>query len=105
MAQERPYVAVLLDIMLPGLNGYQVCQSLRDSGDRTPVLMLTALTEALDEAEGLDCGADDWLRKPFSQVVLLARLRALIRRGGAARAPVLVVGDLRLDPAARRAWL
>lgn len=105
LARENDYDAVLLDVMLPGLDGYQLCRTLRAEQDWTPVLMLTALPDDLDEAEGLDCGADDWVSKPFSHVVLLARLRALLRRGSAESAPVLAAGDLRLDPSARIATL
>ena len=107
MAQNNPYAAVVLDIMLPGLNGYRVCRQLRDEDNWTPILMLTAKDGSLDEAEGLDTGADDYLTKPFSYVVLLARLRALLRRSGRAtdtRRKELAVGDLRYDPAARRAY-
>ena len=101
MAQNQPYDAVVLDIMLPKLNGYQVCSSLREGGSWVPILMLTAKDGEFDEAEALDTGADDFLRKPFSFVVLMARLRALIRRGTGERPATLSVGDLRLDPAAR----
>jgi DNA-binding response OmpR family regulator len=101
MATENPYDAVVLDIMLPKLNGYEVCARLRDRGNWVPVLMLTAKQGELDEAEALDTGADDFLSKPFSFVVLVARLRALIRRGAGERPAVVTVGDLRLDPAAR----
>ncbi len=101
MASEEPYDAVVLDIMLPGMNGYQVCAALRERGNWTPILMLTAKDGEYDEAEALDTGADDFLSKPFSYVVLLARLRALVRRGVAQRPAVLTVGDLRLDPATR----
>jgi len=100
MARQHPYEAVVLDILLPGLNGYRVCGHLRREGIRTPILMLTAKNGEYDEAEALDTGADDFLAKPFSYVVLLARLRALVRRGGPVRAPALRVGDLYLDPAA-----
>lgn len=99
-AEENEYAAILLDIMLPGLNGYKVCAALRQSGDTTPIMMLTAKDGEYDEAEGLDTGADDYLTKPFSYVVLVARLRALLRRGGAPVAPV-EIGDLVIDPAAR----
>lgn len=99
-ADENTYAAILLDVMLPGLNGYRVCQSLRQSGHSTPIMMLTAKDGEYDEAEGLDTGADDYLTKPFSYVVLVARIRALMRRGGAAQG-TLEVGDLLLDPAAR----
>ncbi len=101
MAQNQPYDAVILDIMLPKLNGYQVCAGLREAGNWVPVLMLTAKDGEFDEAEALDTGADDFLRKPFSFVVLMARLRALIRRGTGERPTVLTVGDLKLDPASR----
>ncbi|MEU5128372.1 response regulator transcription factor [Streptomyces mobaraensis] len=100
LAREHPYRAIVLDIMLPGLNGYRVCARLRAAGVTTPVLMLTAKNGEYDEAEALDTGADDFLAKPFSYVVLEARLRALLRRGGGGRA-VLNVGDLWLDPADR----
>ncbi|MER5884732.1 response regulator transcription factor [Streptomyces sp. NPDC001941] len=96
------YDAVVLDLMLPGLNGYQVCGRLRRLGDPTPVLMLTAKDGEYDEAEGLDTGADDYLTKPFSFVVLLARLRALGRRGGARDDRTLQAGDLTLDVVGRR---
>jgi DNA-binding response OmpR family regulator len=97
-ARERPYGAIVLDILLPGMNGYKVCQTLRDEGIWTPVLMLTAKTGEYDEAEALDTGADDFLSKPFSFVVLVARLRALARRGTSPRPAELIVGDLALDP-------
>jgi two-component system OmpR family response regulator len=104
MARSNDYDAIVLDILLPGLNGYRICAELRDGGNWTPILMLTALDEDLDEAEALDTGADDYLSKPFSFVVLVARLRALLRRGAAPRPAVLQVGGLRLDPAAHRCW-
>jgi two-component system, OmpR family, response regulator len=104
LGQENEYDAIVLDILLPKVNGYRVCSELRESGNWAPILMLTALDEELDEAEALDCGADDFLSKPFSYVVLLARLRALLRRGAAPRPAVLEFGDLRLDPAAHRCW-
>src|SRR5688572_33309666 len=104
MAREHPYAAIVLDIMLPGLNGYRICSTLRDEGNWTPILMLTAKDGELDEAEALDTGADDFLTKPFSFVVLTARLRALLRRGAPARPAVLTAGDLRLDPASHLAW-
>ncbi len=97
-AQEVDYAAIVLDIMLPGKNGYEVCRELRAAGNTTPILMLTAKDGEYDEAEGLDTGADDYLRKPFSFVVLVARLRALLRRGPAPAAVSLTVGDLTLDP-------
>jgi two-component system OmpR family response regulator len=104
MARENPYDAIVLDIMLPGMNGYRLCATLREEGIWTPVLMLTAKDGEFDEAEALDTGADDYVTKPFSYVVLVARLRALIRRGAAERPAILEAGDLRFDPAARRAW-
>ncbi len=100
-AREQPYAAVVLDILLPGMNGYQVCRTLRQEQVWTPILMLTAKSGEYDEAEALDTGADDFLSKPFSFVVLVARLRALVRRGGSPRPPVLGCGDLVLDPATR----
>ncbi|MEA2505858.1 MAG: hypothetical protein QOH48_476 [Actinomycetota bacterium] len=102
MAQENPYDAVVADIMLPGVNGFQICRELRTEGNWTPILMLTAKDGELDEAEALDVGADDYLTKPFSYVVLRARLRALMRRGARERPPVLAAGDLTVDPATRR---
>jgi DNA-binding response OmpR family regulator len=104
MAREHAYDAIVLDIMLPGVNGFRICSTLRDEGNWTPILMLTAKDGELDEADALDMGADDYLTKPFSSVVLVARLRALMRRGAAERPTVLEAGDLRYDPAARRAW-
>ncbi|MDH3307229.1 MAG: response regulator transcription factor [Acidimicrobiia bacterium] len=104
MAQENSYDAIILDIMLPGMNGYKLCAGLRDRGDWTPVLMLTAKDGELDEAEALDTGADDYLTKPFSYVVLVARLRALLRRTGGAPQMVYEAGDLRVDPAAHQCW-
>ena len=101
MATNQPYDAIVLDIMLPKLNGFQVCARLREAGNWVPILMLTAKDGEFDEAEALDTGADDFLRKPFSFVVLMARLRALIRRGSGERPTVLSVGDLTLDPASR----
>lgn len=101
-AFAQSYDVITLDIMLPELNGYRVCQNLRSSGVPTPILMLTAKDGEYDEADALDVGADDFLRKPFSMVVLLARIRALARRGGAAAGKVLCVGDLRLDMASKR---
>ena len=95
--REGGYDLILLDIMLPGQNGYRVCAELRRSGVRTPILMLTAKDGDLDEAEALDTGADDYLRKPFSFPVLVARVRALLRRAAQGDPPPLVVGDLRLD--------
>jgi len=103
MARQNPYDAIVLDILLPGMNGYQVCAALREEGIWTPILMLTAKDGEFDEAEALDTGADDYVTKPFSFVVLVARLRALIRRGAGERPAVLEAGDLRFDPGTRRA--
>lgn len=100
-ARHGDYDAVVLDIMLPGMSGYDVVRTLRTEKNWLPVLMLSAKDGEYDEADGLDYGADDYLTKPFSFVVLLARLRALLRRGGAERAPVLVSGEIELDPALR----
>jgi two-component system OmpR family response regulator len=105
MARENPFDAIILDVMLPGANGYQVCRTLRSEGNWTPILMLTAKDGVWDQVEGLDTGADDYLTKPFSYAVLIARLRALRRRGAQARPTVLEAGHLRLDPATRRVWL
>jgi len=104
MAREHPYDVIVLDIMLPGVNGYRLCSALRRDGIWTPILMLTAKEGELDEVEALDSGADDYLTKPFSYAVLVARLRALLRRGARERPAVLEAGDLRLDPAAKQAW-
>jgi two-component system, OmpR family, response regulator len=104
LATERDYAAVLLDIMLPKLNGYRVCAELRRAERWVPVLMLTAKDGEFDQVDGLDCGADDYLTKPFSYPVLLARLRALLRREPVPRPATLTAGDLRLDPAAHRCW-
>ncbi|NNC92019.1 MAG: response regulator transcription factor [Acidimicrobiia bacterium] len=101
MATANTYEAVVLDIMLPKLNGYRVCAELRAQSNWVPILMLTAKDGEYDEAEALDTGADDYLTKPFSFVVLVAHLRALIRRGTGARPAILSVGDLTLDPAKR----
>lgn len=103
-AKETGYDSIVLDIMLPGLSGYKVCAELRDAGVWTPILMLTAKDGEFDEAEALDTGADDFLTKPFSFVVLVARIRALLRRGQQDRPTVLSSGDLRLDPALHRVW-
>jgi two-component system OmpR family response regulator len=104
MAQAHPYDVIVLDVMLPGLSGFETCRRLRNEGVWSPVLMLTARDAVEDRVGGLDAGADDYLTKPFSFAELLARLRALARRGGVERPTELAVGDLRLDPAARRAW-
>jgi DNA-binding response OmpR family regulator len=101
-ATSHPVDVIILDVMLPGLDGYQVCARLRAAGHWTPVLMLTAMDDDLDQAEGLDLGADDYLSKPFAYPVLLARLRALLRRGATARPAVLEADGLRLDPATRQ---
>ncbi len=101
MATDTDYDAVVLDVMLPGRNGYDVVTSLRERGVTTPVLMLSAKAGEHDVADGLDVGADDYLTKPFSFVVLVARLRALLRRPAQVRPALLAVGDLVLDPAAR----
>ncbi|NUW37064.1 response regulator transcription factor [Nonomuraea sp. SMC257] len=102
MATENPYDVIVLDVMLPRMNGYTVCARLREAGNWTPIMMLTAKDGVYDEAEALDTGADDYLSKPFSYVVLLARLRALVRRGGRERPVSITVGDLVLDPAGLR---
>ncbi|HET6949795.1 MAG TPA: response regulator transcription factor [Acidimicrobiales bacterium] len=103
-ATEGTYDLVLLDIMLPGRNGYRICADLRAAGDWTPILMLTAKDGDLDEAEALDTGADDFLTKPFSFAVLVARVRALLRRAPDRAVAPTTVGDLRIDPARRRVW-
>ena len=90
--------------MLPGRNGYEICANLREHGDWTPILMLTAKDGDLDEAEGLDTGADDYLTKPFSFAVLTARIRALLRRTTGRNPAPVQAGDLRIDPSQRRAW-
>ena len=100
-AREREYGAIVLDLLLPGMNGYQVCRTLREEGIWTPILMLTAKSGEYDEAEALDTGADDFLSKPFSFVVLVARLRAIARRTVGPRPISHVVGDLVVDPARR----
>lgn len=97
MATEHDYAAVVLDVMLPGRNGFRVCSDLRADGIDTPILMLTAKSGEYDEAEGLDAGADDYLTKPFSFVVLAARVRAMLRRAGPRQAVVQVIGDLEID--------
>jgi two-component system OmpR family response regulator len=102
LARHGDYDAMILDVMLPGLSGYRVVRALRAEQRWLPVLMLSAKDGEYDQADGLDCGADDYLTKPFSYVVLLARLRALLRRGAPQRPTVLAVGDLVLDPAQRR---
>jgi two-component system OmpR family response regulator len=104
MAEAHPYDAIVLDVMLPGMTGFETCRRLRTAGIWSPVLMLTARDAVEDRIVGLDSGADDYLTKPFSFAELLARLRALARRGSVERPAILEVGDLRLDPASRRAW-
>jgi two-component system OmpR family response regulator len=101
---ENPYDAIVLDVMLPDLDGFEVSRRLREAGRWSPVLMLTARDAVADRVAGLDAGADDYLTKPFSFAELLARLRALVRRGAAERPAVLRVGDLQLDPARRTVW-
>jgi DNA-binding response OmpR family regulator len=101
LARHGNYDAMILDVMLPGLSGYRVVRQLRAERHWLPVLMLSAKDGEYDQADGLDCGADDYLTKPFSYVVLLARLRALLRRGAPTRPTVLRMGDLELDPASR----
>ncbi|MFE6163342.1 response regulator transcription factor [Streptomyces sp. NPDC056486] len=104
-AGEGTYDLVILDIMLPGMNGYRVCSTLRAAGHDVPILMLTAKDGEYDEAEGLDTGADDYLTKPFSYVVLVARVKALLRRrGNGGPSPVHTLGDLKVDTAARRVF-
>jgi DNA-binding response OmpR family regulator len=100
-AKERDYGAIVLDLLLPGMNGFQVCRELRAASVWTPILMLTAKSGEYDEAEALDTGADDFLSKPFSFVVLVARLRAIARRGAAPRPAAHAVGDVVIDPARR----
>ena len=104
MARATEYDAIVLDLMLPGVDGIEVCRQLREAGVWSPVLMLTARDGLEDRIGGLDAGADDYLTKPFAFAELLARLRALARRGTLERPAVLEVGDLRLDPATRRVW-
>lgn len=101
LATEQPYDVIVLDVMLPGLNGYKVCAELRAKQIWTPVLMLTAKDGELDEAEALDTGADDFLSKPFSYVVLVAHLRALMRRGATSRPKVLRAGDMAIEVTTR----
>jgi DNA-binding response OmpR family regulator len=105
LATEGSFDLIVLDIMLPGRNGFEICADLRAAGNWTPVLMLTAKDGDLDEAEALDAGADDYLTKPFSFPVLIARVRAVLRRVGGRQAPVPAeAGDLRIDPMARKVW-
>jgi two-component system, OmpR family, response regulator len=100
-AEDAPYDVIVLDIMLPGLNGYDVCRRLREANIWTPILMLTAKDGEYDQVDAFDLGADDYLTKPFSFVVLVARLRSLIRRGAPERPTSLAAGDLTLDPGTR----
>jgi two-component system, OmpR family, response regulator len=104
LATEGAYDLIVLDILLPGRNGYRICADLRAAGDWTPILMLTAKDGDLDEAEALDTGADDYLTKPFSFPVLVARVRALVRRTTGRNPVPVTVGDLRIDPGERRVW-
>jgi two-component system, OmpR family, response regulator len=104
MATENPYAAIVLDVMLPGFDGFELCRRLRAAGVWVPVLMLTARDAVGDRIRGLDAGADDYLVKPFSLLELAARLRALARRDDRRRPAVLAEGDLKLDPASKRAW-
>jgi two-component system OmpR family response regulator len=104
LATENGYDALVLDVMMPGLTGFELCSQLREAGNWTPILMLTAKDGERDEAHALDTGADDFLSKPFSYVVLVARLRALLRRGRSERPVVLRAGDLHLDPATHKVW-
>jgi two-component system OmpR family response regulator len=104
MAEAHTYDVIVLDVMLPGLSGFETCRRLRNAGFWSPVLMLTSRDAVEDRVAGLDAGADDYLTKPFSFAELLARLRALGRRGGTERPTALEVGELRLDRAARKVW-
>ena len=103
-AEATDYDAIVLDVMLPGIDGFEACRRLRENGVRAPILMLTARREVSDRVAGLEGGADDYLVKPFSFDELVARLRALFRRGAVEHPPVLEVGDLRLNPATHQAW-
>ncbi|GAA1657721.1 response regulator transcription factor [Kribbella alba] len=104
LAREHSYDVLVLDLMLPEIDGFEICATLRTENVWTPILMLTARDDDTVQIKALDTGADDYLTKPFSYAVLVARLRALVRRGAVARPVVVEAGDLRLDPAARRAW-
>jgi two-component system OmpR family response regulator len=104
LARENEYSVILLDIMLPGMNGYLVCRAIREDANWTPILMLTAKDGDWDQVEALDTGADDFLSKPFSFIVLVARIRALMRRGASERPTVMEAGDVRVDPASRSVW-
>ena len=101
MARENEYSVILLDIMLPGMSGYRVCETLRAEQNWTPIIMLTAKDGEWDQVEALDTGADDYLTKPFSFTILLARIRALVRRGAGERPSILSAGDISLDPSNR----
>ena len=101
-AAADDYDVIILDIMLPGMNGYEVCRALRNDGNKTPILMLTARDTERDIVEGLDTGADDYLAKPFSFDVLLARIRALLRRPNEKLEEILQIGDLKLDPSSKK---
>jgi len=102
LAREQEYSVILLDIMLPGISGYRICETLRAEKNWTPILMLTAKDGEWDQIEALDTGADDYLTKPFSFAILLARVRALLRRGAGERPSIIEAGDLTLDPATKR---
>ena len=104
LARSTFYDAIVLDLMLPGCDGFDVCRQLRDESNWTPTLMLSALSDVENRVRGLDTGADDYLAKPFSLDELLARLRAIARRGASPRPTVLEVGSVRLDPSSRQAW-
>ncbi|MFC9689117.1 response regulator transcription factor [Kribbella sp. NPDC056951] len=104
LAREHSYDVLVLDLMLPEIDGFEICARLRSEKVWTPILILTARDADTDQIKALDIGADDYLTKPFAYAVLIARLRALVRRGAAERPAVIGAGDLRLDPAARRAW-
>ncbi|MEO6579084.1 MAG: response regulator transcription factor [Candidatus Limnocylindria bacterium] len=104
LAREEPYDAIVLDLMLPEIDGLEICAQLREANIWTPIIMLTARDATSDEVNALDSGADDYLTKPFAHSVLVARLRALLRRGAPERPAILAAGDLGLDPAGHRAW-
>jgi two-component system OmpR family response regulator len=104
MAAAAPYDVIVLDVMLPGADGFEVCRRLRARGDGTPILMLTARGAVADRVTGLEAGADDYMAKPFVVEEFVARLRALARRGPITKPSVLAVGDLKLDPSQRRVW-
>ena len=104
LAMENEYDVIVLDVMLPGMDGFSLCRQLREAGRSAPVIMLTARDAVTDRVRGLDAGADDYMVKPFSFSELCARIRALIRRGHPDRSPVLEAGELRLEPARRRLW-